>query len=108
MNNENKVTLRFSPGQDNDLIDWLAGMNLPYGKKGEAIKDVLRYGLNRTPTAESANLDTGKLMADIRQMVETSIQTSLAAFIAANPVSKQEEMPSASTPKKPSINSDHW
>jgi hypothetical protein len=32
----------------------------------------------------------------------------LPAFMAANPVSKQEEMPSASPTKKPSINSDHW
>jgi hypothetical protein len=78
-----KVTLRFYSGQDDDLITWLESLHVSYGKKGEAIKDVLRQGLGPT--------DSDK-----------------PALTAANPVSKQEEMPPASAPKKLSIDSEHW
>ena len=92
-----KVTLRFYSGQDDDLIAWLENLHALYGKKGEAIKDVLRQGL--APTAS---------VVPAQPTRATDPTNRLAAFMAANPVSKQEEMPPASTPKKPSINSDHW
>ena len=78
-----KVTLRFYSGQDDDLITWLESLHVSYGKKGEAIKDVLRQGLGPTVSDKPA-------------------------FTAANPDLEQAEQAKARRDKKPSINSDHW
>jgi hypothetical protein len=69
-----KLTIRFHPGQDDDLIDWLGDMQTAYGKKGEAIKDALRRGLGTTSGGSSAPpIDTGSLLADIRLMFESAL-----------------------------------
>ena len=45
-----KLTIRLAPGKDDDLIGWIAGLAMPYGEKGETIKQVLRRGgSRRTP-----------------------------------------------------------
>jgi len=89
MPQELKITLRLYPGPDDELIVWLNGLNLPYGKKGEAIKDALRRGLGQSATTNPATLDAGSLLADIRQVIEASIQTSLAG-LAVNPPAANE------------------
>ena len=45
--------IRFHPERDSDLIEWVESLsNLPNGIKGEAVKDVLRTGLEKKmPTA---------------------------------------------------------
>lgn len=69
-----KLTIRFYPGQDDDLISWLGDMQTSYGKKGEAIKDALRRGLGTTSGGSSAPpIDTGSLLADIRLMFESAL-----------------------------------
>jgi hypothetical protein len=68
-----KLTIRFYPGQDDDLIAWLEEMRASYGKKGETVKDVLRKGLGTTGSSSAMPLDTGSLLADIRQMMESSL-----------------------------------
>jgi hypothetical protein len=48
MSKKNVIRGRFRlyPGQDDDLITWWKSLNgLPYGSKGQTIKDVLRKGL---------------------------------------------------------------
>ena len=42
-----KLTIRFYPGQDDDLIAWLEEMRASYGKKGETVKGTLRKGLGQ-------------------------------------------------------------
>ena len=69
-----KLTIRFYPGQDDDLISWLGDMQISYGKKGEAIKDTLRRGLGTTSgDSSSPPIDTGSLLADIRLMFESAL-----------------------------------
>ncbi|MCJ7434528.1 MAG: hypothetical protein MUO77_13665 [Anaerolineales bacterium] len=68
-----KLTIRFYPGQDDDLIAWLEEMRTSYGKKGETVKDVLRKGLGATGSGSAVQLDMGSLMADIRQMMEAAL-----------------------------------
>ena len=42
--------IRFHPERDDDLIEWVESISaLPNGIKGEAVKDVLRLGLNKQP-----------------------------------------------------------
>lgn len=71
-----KLTIRFYPGQDDDLIDWLGDMQTSYGKKGEAIKDALRRGLGTTGGGSSTpTIDMGSLLADIRLVFESVMET---------------------------------
>jgi hypothetical protein len=73
MPNNLKLTIRFYPGQDDDLIAWLEEMRASYGKKGETVKDVLRKGLGATGNGSAVPLDTGSLLADIRQVMESTL-----------------------------------
>jgi hypothetical protein len=66
-----KLTLRFYPGQDDDLIAWLNDMRASYGKKGEAVKDTLRCGLAAQGEHPATALDTSGLLADIRLIMES-------------------------------------
>jgi hypothetical protein len=72
-----KLTIRFYPAQDDDLIAWLGDMQTSYGKKGEAIKDALRRGLGTTSGGSSAPIDTGSLLADIRQVLESVLASHM-------------------------------
>lgn len=67
-----KLSIRFYPGQDDDLIAWLEEMRVSYGKKGETVKEVLRKGLGATGSGPEVQLDAGSLLADIRQVIESS------------------------------------
>ena len=73
MSNNLKLTIRFYPGQDDDLIAWLEEMRASYGKKGETVKDVLRKGLGAIGDSSIVPLDTGSLLADIRQVMESTL-----------------------------------
>ena len=68
-----KLTIRFYPGQDDDLIAWLEEMRASYGKKGETVKGTLRKGLGAADNGSAVQLDTGSLLADIRQMMESTL-----------------------------------
>jgi hypothetical protein len=68
-----KLTIRFYPGQDDDLIAWLEEMRASYGKKGETVKRTLRKGLGATESHSAVALDSSSLLADIRQVMESTL-----------------------------------
>ncbi len=107
MPNELKITLRFYPGTDDELIAWLNELDLPYGKKGEAIKAAMRCGLKQTSRVTPDPLDAGTLLADIRQIIETTIQNSLGTFTGCAPIDNSQ-LDEIKREKKLSIHSDHW
>lgn len=87
-----KLTIRFYPGQDDDLIAWLEEMRASYGKKGETVKGTLRKGLG---TADSGSavvaLDHGSLLADIRQVFESSFASyAFQPTIQAETISQED------------------
>lgn len=90
MPNNLKLTIRFYPGQDDDLIAWLEDMRASYGKKGETVKDVLRKGLGAADSGSAVSLDTGSLLADIRQVIESSL-ASFAFQPAVQAEAKSQE-----------------
>ena len=85
-----KLTIRFYPGQDDDLIAWLEEMRASYGKKGETVKGTLRKGLGATESRSAVQLDTGSLLADIRQVMESTL-ASYAFQPAAQAEAKVQE-----------------
>ena len=115
MSKDLKITLRFYPGADDELIAWLNGLHLSYGKKGAAIKDVLRKGLSPTITNQPVRLDAGNLLADIRQVVEVAIQASLVSFSGNSPAIKPDPEQTEGAEERLaqldiglSIDADHW
>lgn len=86
-----KLTIRFYPGQDDDLIAWLEEMRASYGKKGETVKDVLREGLGATGSGSAVALDSGSLLADIRQVIESSFASYAFQPAAQTEMKSQEE-----------------
>ena len=84
MTKHTKLTLRLHPDHDADIIRWLASLDdLPFGQKGRAIKATLRRGLGQEP---KATIDTETLLADIRAIVEVTVQQALAnATIISEP-----------------------
>ncbi len=92
MRSEKKITLRLNHVKDSDLIIWLDELQLPYGKKGEAIKNALRRGIRSDEVPPAAQLDTSDFLAEIRQVVEATMTTTLATIsIAANTPSAEGE-----------------
>jgi hypothetical protein len=81
-----KVTLRFRPGQDDDLIQWLRLLNdLHFGAKSQAMKDALRRGLGMGSSQTGSELpgsSTGGVLdlAELRQVVEAAVDTALGRF----------------------------
>ncbi|MBL7162956.1 MAG: hypothetical protein ISS57_10150 [Anaerolineales bacterium] len=84
MSKKNVIRGRFRlyPGQDDDLITWWKSLDdLPYGGKGQAIKEALRNGLGFSeqgrdtsdPTHPSTHAQTAELLLDIRRVVEAAV-----------------------------------
>jgi hypothetical protein len=48
-------------------------MRASYGKKGETVKGTLRKGLGAADSGSAVALDHGSLLADIRQMMESTL-----------------------------------
>jgi hypothetical protein len=87
-----KLTIRFYPGQDNDLIAWLEEMRASYGKKGETVKETLRKGLGTANSGSAVALDHGSLLADIRQVVESSFASyAFQPAVQAEAKSQEED-----------------
>ena len=87
-----RCRFRIYPGRDEDLIEWVKSLdNLPYGGKGQAIKDALRKGLgfsdqgNSTPAPghwPTSGVLPGShaqddLLLDIRRVVEAAVSEAL-------------------------------
>ena len=74
-----KFTLRFYPGQDDDLIRWLDELEEHLGAKTQAMKDALRRGLRTDllqATAPPPELD----MVEVRRVVEAAVVSALGRF----------------------------
>ena len=64
MSKKNVIRGRFRlyPGQDDDLITWWKSLNdLPYGGKGQAIKEALRRGLDRSEHGSTGAGELGEI-----------------------------------------------
>jgi hypothetical protein len=83
MSKKNVIRCRFRlyPGRDDDLITWWKSLNdLPYGGKGQTIKDVLRKGLGISEPGSTGAGELGgsipaqdNLLLDIRRVVEAAV-----------------------------------
>ena len=75
--------IRLDSRHDEDLIGWLAELNhLPFGTKGQIIKQTLRRGLGvssqqtKKPTTEA--FDSQELLSDIRRVVEATLESVIS------------------------------
>ena len=87
MSNDVKLTIRLYPGLDDDLIMWFNNLLRPYGRKGEAIKAVIRCGLAHgtdqstvSTKISQVEFDTSTLLAGIRQVMDASLESALAGL----------------------------
>lgn len=88
-----RCRFRLYPGRDDDLIEWVKSLdNLPYGGKGQAVKEALRKGLGfsvqgstgvrelgsstHAPTHPSSQAQD-ELLLDIRRVVEAAVSEAL-------------------------------
>jgi hypothetical protein len=75
-----KFTLRFYPGQDDDLIHWLDELNEEQiGAKTQAMKDALRRGM-RTDSLQATALAPALDLVEVRQVVEAAVASALGRF----------------------------
>ena len=75
-----KFTLRFYPGQDDDLIQWLDRLDEKLvGIKAQTMKEVLRQGLGSEPGQTlpgASSLD----LAEVRRVVEAGVASVLGQW----------------------------
>ena len=77
---EVQLHIRLYPGQDDELIRWLAQFDdQPYGVKTQAVKETLRRGLEGDSVYAPSAERTADL-AEIRRIVEAAIETGLTRF----------------------------
>jgi hypothetical protein len=76
-----KFTLRFYPGQDDDLLEWLDQFDGAVAPaKNQAIKDALRRAIKRGAEREAAPHESALDLAQVRQVVESALASVLARF----------------------------
>jgi len=101
-----KLTLRIYAERDEDLYRWLQGLDdLPYGRKAQVVKEVLRRGLAQAGTSggDDAPVDAAAIqravtaalsdvLTDLRRIVEAAVATALTEVqvIAAAPPHRGE------------------
>ena len=76
-NNTRKITIRFHPDQDADLLSWYDTLR---GEKGRSIKQALRRALLPDDPQNAPQLDAGNLLAEVREVVEIAIQSALEEY----------------------------
>ena len=74
-----KFTLRFYPGQDDDLIRWLDEFEEHLGAKTQAMKDALRRGMG-TDSLQATDLAPELDMVELRRVVEAAVASALGRF----------------------------
>lgn len=83
-----RLNTRLYPDRDEDLIEWFNALS--YGEKSDAVKDVLRRGLDLTddgrddqtpasPEGTVAGFDR-EALAEIRRIVETAVESALQQY----------------------------
>ena len=83
-----QVILRFYPGQDDDLIQWLDGLDEePTRTKTQALKEALRrgigpeHGLSGAEGPLQATVATPALdLVEVRRVVEAAVTSALGRF----------------------------
>jgi hypothetical protein len=78
-----KFTLRFYPGQDDDLIRWLDGLDgEPIGAKTQAMKMALRRGTDAGQVEAVQGTGTAPVLdlVEVRQVVEAAVASALGRF----------------------------
>ena len=78
-----KFTLRFYPGQDDDLIRWLDGLDgEQIGAKTRAMKEALRNGTHagNADAIQAAGGAPALDLAEVRQVVEAAVASALGRF----------------------------
>ena len=75
-----KLTIRLTVGQDDDLLAWLEGLQIPWGQKGQAVKDALRGGIGSAGAVPPAQLHMDVLLPEIRRVVEAGVAAALAGI----------------------------
>ena len=79
-----KFTLRLYPGQDDDLIRWLDGLDESLvGAKSQAVKEAIRRGRDGIETSPTATVALDLDLAQIRQVVEAAVEAGLSRRIPA-------------------------
>lgn len=77
-----KFTLRFYPGQDDDLIDWLEKLEGDVmGAKTQRVKDALRSSVDGQPAPGEVPVSPaspGVDLAEMRQVVEAAVVSAIA------------------------------
>ena len=75
-----KFTLRFYPGQDDDLIHWLDGLDEDSARtKTQALKEALRRGV-RAESLQATVAAPALDMGEVRQVVEAAVASALSRF----------------------------
>jgi hypothetical protein len=75
-----QFVLRFYPGQDDDLIQWLDKLDEEhFGAKTQALKAALRRGMSADPVPAMAVASTLDL-SEVRQVVEAAVASVLGRF----------------------------
>jgi hypothetical protein len=75
-----KFTLRFYPGQDDDLICWLDELDEEQiGAKTQAMKEALRRGM-RADQLQAAAPAPALDLVEIRRVVEAAVASALSRF----------------------------
>ena len=85
-----RLTLRFYPGQDGDLLHWLDELEKDRcGGKNQAVKDRLRMGLDTetSPAVTAAStldrpFELTALLAEVRKVVEAAVGSALGRFVS--------------------------
>jgi hypothetical protein len=89
-----RLTLRFYPGQDDELLRWLDELDWERsGAKNQAVKNRLRIamGPDTSPTATTASVpdrapDLTVLLAEVRKVVEAAVASALGRFANARQI----------------------
>jgi hypothetical protein len=83
-----RISIRLYPGEDDDLLTWLAEQDDHHGAKTHAIKQAWRRGIATGDAAPTPPLD----LAEMRTVVEAAVATAMGRFnVAAASENDDEE-----------------
>lgn len=83
-----RLTLRFYPGQDDDLLRWLEALDTErHGGKNQVVKDTLRMAVSATPSERPSPAsitdrpaELTAVLVEVRRVVEAAIVSALGRF----------------------------
>jgi hypothetical protein len=76
-----RPTIRLYPGQDDDLIAWVEGLEgLPFGAKSQAAKEALLQGIGATSGGQATPASAAVDLAELRRVMEAAVTSVLHQF----------------------------